>query len=147
MGSTFGSRYSRTTVWATRSATVGTCASYCGSVQALLGLGFDVGRELVGGGDSLQAGGLDVGGEADPDAATGGSSAGEMVALGPVVDDVGFDAEAGGDVGDAVLVVGGWGGVDVGVLVGRAGGALPAGVLDLGWERDAPAAGGAAAGG
>src|SRR6266536_3019447 len=135
------------TGWAARSSATGTCASYCGSVQALLGLGFDVGWELVGGGDSLQAGGLHVGGEEDPDAATGGSSAGEMATLGPVVDDVGFDAEAGGDVGDAVLVVGAWGGVDVGVLVGRAGGALPAGRLDLGWERDAPAAGRAAAGG
>src|SRR6266498_5981691 len=106
------------TVWAIRSSTVGTCASYCGSVQALSGLGFDVGWELVGGGDSLQAVGLDVGGEADPDAAAGGSTAGELAALGPVVDDIGFDAESGGDVGDAVLVVGAWGGVDVGVLVG-----------------------------
>src|SRR5215207_9650998 len=65
----------------TRSVTVGTRASYCGSVQVLCGLGFDVARELVGGGDSLQAGGLEVRGEADPKA-TGGAAAGGDV--GPV---------------------------------------------------------------
>src|SRR6266508_2784598 len=100
------------------SAITGTCASYCGSVHALLGLGFDVGWELVGGGDSLQAGGLELGGEADPQATGGAAAGGDVAVFGPVVDDVGFDAESGGDVGDAVLVVGAWGGVEVGVLVG-----------------------------
>ncbi len=33
MGSTFGSRYSRTTVWAILSATVGTVPAYCRIVQ------------------------------------------------------------------------------------------------------------------
>src|SRR5215218_7059556 len=144
--SKIGSMTSRQACCTTRSFTVGTRASYCGSVQVLCGLGFDVARELVGGGDSLQAGGLDVRGEADPKATGGAAAGGDVAAFGPVVDDVGLDAESGGDVGDAALVVGAWGGVDVGVLVGRAGGALLAGVLDLGWERDAPAAGGAAAG-
>src|SRR6266540_6851878 len=70
-----GSSALRTRAWWHRSVITGTVASYCGSVHALLGLGFDVGWELVGGGDSLQAGGLELGGEADPQA-TGGAAAG-----------------------------------------------------------------------
>ena len=43
----FRLQYSGTTVCAILSATVGTRASYCVPFQALCGLGFDVGGELV----------------------------------------------------------------------------------------------------
>lgn len=52
--------------------------------------------------------------------------------MGPVVDDVGFDAEAGGDVGDAEFGVASGLGVDVAVLVGGAQGAVAAGGFDFG---------------
>jgi hypothetical protein len=95
--------------------------------------------ELVGGGDSLQARGFDVRGEVDPDSAARAAACGEVAPFGPVVDDVGFDAEVGGDLGDGVFGVAAGPGVDIGVLVRGAGGPLAAGGLDLGWEGDAPA--------
>lgn len=66
IGSTFASSLLATTVWAILSATVGTCASYCLPFQALCSLGFDIGRELVGAGDPLEACAFDCGREVDP---------------------------------------------------------------------------------
>src|SRR5574342_570700 len=147
MDSVRGSSISAATVWATRSPTVGMLVSYCVPFQALLGLGLDVGWQLGGGGDPVQAGGFHVGGQADPHSPGGAAAAGQVAVLGPVVDDVGLDAEVGGDVGDGVLVVAAGAGVDVFVLVGGAGRPVAAGGLGLGWEWYAPAAGVAAAGG
>ena len=65
----------------------------------------------------------------------------------PCVDDVGLDAEAAGDIGDAELLFAAGRRVGVAVLVGGAGGALAAGGFDVGREGDAPAPGRAAAGG
>ena len=45
--SKMGSSTSFRLAWTTRSAIVGTHASYCFPFQALCGLGFDVGGELV----------------------------------------------------------------------------------------------------
>jgi hypothetical protein len=67
--------------------------------------------------------------------------------LGPCVDDVGLDAEAAGDIGDAQFLLAAGRRVGVAVLVGGAGGAVPAGGFHVGREGDAPAAGRAAAGG
>ena len=90
---------------------------------------------------------LDGGGEVDPQPSGVASPGGDVAPLGPAVDDVGFDAEAAGGIGDAELVSRRGAGIGVAVLVGRAGGALAAGGFDLGWEGDAPAPGRAAAGG
>ena len=101
----FGPRlqHRATTVWAIRSATVGTVCSYCGPFQAVCG--FDIFGELVGAGDPGVAVGLDLGGEGegDPVAAGFAAAGGQVAALGPVVDDVGFHAEPGGDLGDGQL--------------------------------------------
>ena len=53
---------------------------------------------------------LDSPGVVDPESPGGAAVAGDVAPLGPGVDDVGFDAEAGGDVGDAESVsCRGWG--------------------------------------
>ena len=70
-----------------------------------------------------------------------------MAPLGPVVDDVGLDTDAVGDVGDAELGVAAGLGVDVAVLVGGAEGAVAAGGFEFGREGDAPAVGRSTAGG
>jgi len=56
--------------------------------------------ELVGVGDPGMAGGFEFGGEGDPAAARVTTAGGQVAALSPVVDDVGFHAEVGGDLGD-----------------------------------------------
>jgi hypothetical protein len=89
---------------------------------------------------------LDVGSEVDPESSGVTAPAGEVAGLRPVVDDVGFDTEVGGDVGDAEFGGVSGLGVVVSVLVGGAGSALVAGGFDLGWEGAGPAVGGSAAG-
>ena len=82
----------------------------------------------------------------DPQPPGGAAAGGHVAPFCPCVDDVGLDAEAARDLGDAVLVVGLWGGVGVAVLVGGAGGTVAAGGFDFGREGDGPPAGRAAAG-
>jgi hypothetical protein len=48
---------------------------------------------------------FEVGGEVDPQPSCVASPGEEVAPLSPVVDDVGFDAEPGGDLGDAQLRV------------------------------------------
>ena len=89
---------------------VGTVTSYCDPFSVLCG--FDIFGQLVGARDTGTAGGLEFGGEGDPAAAGFASAGGQVAAFGPVVDDVGFDGEPGGELGDgqfaglAVVVVG-----------------------------------------
>ena len=61
----------------------------------------------------MEAGLLDGGGEGDPESSGVAAAAGDVAPLGPVVDDVGFDAEACGDVGDAEFGVASGFGVEV----------------------------------
>jgi hypothetical protein len=51
--SKMGSNTSFSAAWTTRSAMLGTCASYCDPFHALCGLGFDGCGELVGVDDPL----------------------------------------------------------------------------------------------
>ena len=90
---------------------------------------------------------LDCGGEVDPQPSGGTAAGGQVAPFSPCVDDVGLDAEAAGDVGDAQLVLAAGRRVGVGMLVGGAAGALPAGGFYVGREGDGPASGGPAAGG
>src|SRR5262245_60212014 len=135
-----------TTVCAIRSATVGTCDSYCDPFHALCVLGFDGCGGLVGVAEPLGTVRFDCWGEVDPQAAARAAAGWQLVVFGPVVDDVVFDAESGGYLGDAVFVGLAGARVDVGVLVAGVGGPVTAGMFDLGWEWDTPAVGGAAAG-
>ena len=57
----------------------------------------------------MAAGGLDLGGEADREAAAAGAAGLELAGLDPLVDDVVGDVEALSDVVDAELVVAEWG--------------------------------------
>ena len=99
-----------------------------------MGDGLEVDRR----GDPCAAGGFDVGSEADEQATAGTAAGFDVVAFDPVVDDVGADAERGGDVADgAFVVVGGCGVVDL-WEVDRRGDALAACRLDVRPERDAP---------
>src|SRR6266511_5988402 len=109
MDSVRGSSVNATTVCATRSATVGTCASYCDPFHTLCGLGFDGFGELVGVDDPLETVGFDRGGELDPQASAGAAAEWQVVVFGPVVDDIVFDAEYSIGLAGAR--------VDVGVLV------------------------------
>ena len=62
---------------------------------------------------------LDCGGEVDPQPSGGTAAGGQVARFSPCVDDVGLDAEAAGDVGDAQLVLPAGRRVGVGMLVGR----------------------------
>src|SRR5664279_2718922 len=140
-----GSRTVSKAACTTRSRVVGTVPSYCDPFRVVCG--FDIFGQLVGAGDAGMTGCLELRGEVDP-AAAGPAAAGRQVAAaGPVVDDVGLDGEPVGDLGDGQLAgpAVDADGVAVHVWADREPG--PAGRLDLGWERDAPAAGGAAAAG
>src|SRR5665811_2050243 len=129
--------------WTTRSATTGTVASYCDPFHWVCGLGFHFGGKLVAVGDSLFTAGLQVGCEVDPSASALAAAGGQVAALGPVVDGIGFDAEPVGYFCDgqfaalAVDVVA----VAVHVCAGRQ--AVAAGGFGVGVEGDTPAAGGA----
>ena len=99
------------------------------------------------GGEPLTAGGFGVVGEGDQPSSVGAASGIDLVSFDPVVDDVGADAECGGDVGDGAFVVAGGCGVIDGWEVDGGGDVLTAGVLDVWAEWDAPLVVVAAAGG
>src|SRR6266496_3295229 len=109
------------TVWAIRSSTVGTVASYDASCQGVPGFGFDGGREVDRIEDALVAGGLQLGCEVDVLAPALASPGGQVALGGPLVDDVGLQAERVGHLSDGALVCLGRARVDVGVHVGRDG--------------------------
>src|SRR5674476_1518952 len=131
----------------TLSRITGTVASYCDPFHVVCGLGLHFGGKLVAVGDSLFTAGLQVGCEVDPSASALAAAGGQVAALGPVVDGIGFDAEPACYFCDgqfavlAVDVVA----VAVHVCAGRQ--SVAAGGFSVGVEGDAPAAGGAAAGG
>src|SRR6266511_1188109 len=73
------------TVWAIRSSTVGTVASYDASCQGVPGFGFDGGREVDRIEDALVAGGLQLGCEVDVLAPALASPGGQVALGGPLV--------------------------------------------------------------
>ena len=78
---------------------IATVASNCTSCRSGWGWRREVGRV----GDLVAAGGLDLGPEGHAPATGGGAARGELAVLDPVVDRVGADAEALGDLGHAQL--------------------------------------------
>ena len=74
--------------------------------------------KFVGAGDSFEAFLFDYGVEVDPESSGGAATCGDVAALGPVVDDIGFDTEVVGGLGDAYFVVVSSFWVDGVVLVG-----------------------------
>src|SRR5674476_1439380 len=142
-----GSSTSFSAAWTTRSATTGTVASYCDPFHVVCGLGFHFGGKLVAVGDSLFTAGLQVGREVDPSASALAASGGQVAALGPVVDGIGFDAEPACYFCDGQFAVLAVDVVAVAVHVRAGRQAVAAGGFGVCVEGDAPAAGGAAAGG